>query len=242
MSVRDFSNRAPAFSCAIAIAVCAAAVLTSGFAFAQSAVCRQLESELASVSRANAPQPGRSARAERAQLASVQGSIASLGCDRGSFIFGPQPPAQCGGLKSQAAGLSGRIAQIEAPRQAASGGDSRRRLQLMAALDSYNCRAPARPQIAAAPAPRERSFFDVLFGRNQPDQPRYSTYPSGEGNLPPLVDGLPVDPSAKKFVGGGPLAICVRTCDGFFFPVNYEGTGAKDQYEEVCQADRKSVV
>jgi len=38
------------------------------------------------------------------------------------------------------------------------------------------------------------------------------------------------------FRGGGNQPVCVRLCDGFFFPVNYEGAKGNDRYEEACQA------
>lgn len=45
-------------------------------------------------------------------------------------------------------------------------------------------------------------------------------------------------PKPKKalgpFRGGGNQAVCVRTCDGFFFPVNYEGAKSDDRYAEAC--------
>lgn len=52
----------------------------------------------------------------------------------------------------------------------------------------------------------------------------------------------PIDPPAERkvvklppFRGGGSQAVCVRTCDGFFFPVNYEGAHSNDRYAEACQ-------
>lgn len=38
------------------------------------------------------------------------------------------------------------------------------------------------------------------------------------------------------FRGGGNQPVCVRLCDGYFFPVNYEGAKGNDRYDEACQA------
>ena len=36
-------------------------------------------------------------------------------------------------------------------------------------------------------------------------------------------------------VSAGSYAVCVRTCDGSFFPVSYSGAGRADSLEEVCR-------
>lgn len=53
-------------------------------------------------------------------------------------------------------------------------------------------------------------------------------------------DGDPDRPAKRvgklpPFRGAGSQAVCVRTCDGYFFPVNYEGAHSNDRYEEACQ-------
>ena len=49
-----------------------------------------------------------------------------------------------------------------------------------------------------------------------------------------LVTSLRV--SARRETRGA-YTVCVRTCDGSFFPVSYPGAGSRaDRLEEVCQA------
>lgn len=43
-------------------------------------------------------------------------------------------------------------------------------------------------------------------------------------------------PYSGPFRGGGNNAFCVRTCDGFFFPINFEGVQGSDRYETACQS------
>ena len=95
---------------------------------AQSGVCRQIESELASMGRGGASaasgQYARQAAAARSRLANIQGTMNAIGCNSGGFLFGPQPPAQCSGLRAQASALSGSIAQLEGASRQASNGSS----------------------------------------------------------------------------------------------------------------------
>jgi hypothetical protein len=209
-------------------------------AHAQSAACRQIEAELASLSRPGASDAGaysrQSARA-RQRLGQVQGTMASLGCERGFVLFGPQPPAQCGALRAEASNLRAVIAQYDGAARQASAGNPQRRAQLIAALDANNCRgarrAPAQEMAAAPPPqPRQRGFFEMLFGGGGPT---YATETHPQAAVDPEADpSKQVIATPKKVVGGGPLAVCVRTCDGYFFPVNYQGSDG--EYEEICRA------
>ena len=215
-------------------------------ALAQSGICRQIESELASLGRggsaAQSGQYARQAAAARSRLGNLQGTMASIGCNNGGFLFGPQPPAQCAGLRAQAAALSGSIAQLEGASRQASAGSGARRSQLLAALDANNCRGGGRQQqqlavAQPAPQPRQpRGFFETIFGIGQ-SQPSYATetVPQRPDVLDPALEQKKLDDKQRKSVGGS-MPVCVRTCDGFFFPVNYQGAGDDDQYAEVCQA------
>ena len=128
--------------------------------------------------------------------------------------------------------LKAQASQIEARLQQAMGGpDGQRRAQLMAALERYNClgnqQQPQQRGVIYA-APQAPSLFDQLFG----------------GRPGVQLDDRPaaiIDPEAqveqeRKERLGGRMAICVRTCDGFYFPVNFEGIGARDDHSAVCEA------
>jgi len=209
---------------------------------AQSGICRQIAAELAALPSGDSGRGAASSRQVnqmRVRLGQVQGQMAGLGCNRGFVLFGSQPPAECSGLRAEAASLQGSISQLSA--DAGQGGSSRRRMQLMASYDANNCRsggnaaetrAPARVQVD--PEPRRSGpagFLESLFG-GRPDVPRYAT-PENQG-LPADDPGNASDDDYDGSTHGGNLPICVRTCDGFFFPVNYRG--ASDQYEDVCRA------
>ena len=88
---------------------------------------------------------------------------------------------------------------------------------------------PAAVAAAADPAPTT-------------DRPVASTADAAGAHPAQVASAAPIDPPAERkavklppFRGGGSQAVCVRTCDGFFFPVNYEGAHSNDRYAEACQ-------
>ena len=85
----------------------------------------------------------------------------------------------------------------------------------MVALAQNNC-GPQYRTAARAPG----GFFDQLFGRD-----------SGEGEPAPSGD------LANPDVQGGSLrTVCVRTCDGYYFPISYATNASRfAQDEKTCQ-------
>ena len=89
--------------------------------------------------------------------------------------------------------------------------------------------------------PRPTNFLEALFGgvaRLAP-QPQQQM----EARVDPLEDGSqnqqnrPTGEKSQVEAHAGSYAVCVRTCDGSFFPVSYSGAGSRaDSLEEVCRA------
>jgi hypothetical protein len=185
----------------------------SGTAYAQSPACNAWRSELASLQggqRGADPRVAEAARRAGAQLSQATGQYRAMGCERGGFLFfGEQPPAQCGPLRAQIGQLQAQYGALQ--RQAQGGGDAQRRSQLMAAIES-NCRAP-----------QQRGFFETIFGL----EPRRGEIDS---TLPGLDPDQPLEPEKPRL--GGPQTVCVRSCDGFFFPLANNAGNA----DEMCQA------
>ena len=125
--------------------------------------------------------------------------------------------------------------------------------------------APARPDAARAKAGAPKSAGEATAKEARPvtDKARSSTRnePKSDAAAKKLAATTPIDPApqaapagaaadhsidpaakpARKmslgpFRGGGSQPVCVRTCDGFFFPVNYEGAHNGDRYAEACQS------
>lgn len=196
--------------------VLTALVGLSGAAFAQSPACNAWRSELASLQGQRGD--GRAAQAAQrvgAQLAQATNQYRAMGCERGGFLFfGEAAPPQCGGLRAQINQLQAQHGSLQ---RQASGGVEERRAQLTAAIDN-NCRAQ----------PQQRGFFDTIFGV----EPRRGEI---ETTLPELEPEQSIDGEPERPRMGGPYTVCVRSCDGFFFPLaNSPGGGASQ--DEMCQA------
>jgi hypothetical protein len=85
---------------------------------------------------------------------------------------------------------------------------------LVAQYNAY-CRGGA--QIART---EPRGFFETLFGGRPEQQPDIM--------VPPLEDETP---------RGGSMAVCVKSCDGSFFPVSYSAhRGNLDELNDLCRA------
>lgn len=183
-------------------------------AAAQSPVCEQIRAELGQMANAGSGVTRDSTRL-RTELSRVRLAMQQNECNKQGFLFFGAPPPVCSPLRAQAAQYEAQIRQIE------GGAGNPRRAQLIAALDRYGCiggqPAPQRGVIYATPG--SPSLMDQLFGPNSENNTR------------------PYDPEGEPRERlGGRMAICVRTCDGFYFPVNFEGIGARDEYAQVCQS------
>ncbi len=200
------------------------AVLLGGDALAQNAgECARLQQAIAQRHGSSGVQAA--AERQRAELARTTASARSLGCENRKFLFlGSDPPAQCGQINGQIARMQANLADLEA-REGGGAGD------LTARYNAECLNAPARPN----------NIFEALFGgvaRLALPQPQTdaSVEPLDRGD-----EGSPnqAQPGEKGHVEAhsGSYAVCVRTCDGSFFPVSYTGAGSRaDSLEEVCRA------
>jgi hypothetical protein len=215
----------------VRLAVAAAVLGAAGPALAQSQLCQQYRAELAAIERGGGREASAAAERQRGEIARLTGYYRSIGCDRGPFTFLSGPaPAECGAMRERIRQLEASYGSLAA--QAATTGDSRRR-QLASAVEQACGAGQPQQQQAAFGGPR--SFFESLFGppRGTPVPPQPvpgATVP--EGTLPAPGDeqaGLGLGP-----LGGGRLA-CVRTCDGYFFPL-VNAPGGRENADDMCQA------
>jgi hypothetical protein len=197
-------------------------LLFSGHAFADNAECARLRAALAAPVNAD-PAAAGAARKVKAELDQLSGYARSAGCDNQQFlIFGSAPPPQCGGIKAR---LSGLRAQYESL-QARAGGDSGQRREL-AARANVACREPAAP-------PREKGFFETLFGVLGGQNPNGQIEEQRAPETAPAP--LPSDEDQGR-KGGGSQAVCVRSCDGGFFPLSFSANSAgSEELLELCKA------
>ncbi|WP_291869348.1 DUF2865 domain-containing protein [Bradyrhizobium sp.] len=190
-------------------------------------VCPRLEAQLATIDRGGGSgDPAKEEQIRRYQEAAsrqqgeldrVTSQARRMGCDSSGFfsLFSGQS-AQCGPVNNQIQQMRGNLDQIttslERLRGGGFGGAERenQRRSVLAALAQANCG----PQYANAA--RGGGFLENLFGNNS------------NLNAPPSDLGPP---------SGTFRTVCVRTCDGAYFPVSFAtvpGRFADD--ERSCKA------
>jgi hypothetical protein len=96
--------------------------------------------------------------------------------------------------------------------------DAQRRA-ILVALSQNNCGAQYRAAVAANPPPRSGGLFDTLFGPGP-----------GAAIAPPGAD------AGFSAPGGTYRTVCVRTCDGFFYPISFATNPSRfAEDEKTCQ-------
>jgi hypothetical protein len=195
---------------ALASALVIAASLASPPAGAQSVDCNRLQTQIAQANSGDLSGSERIAAAAQKQRAELDRTVAyahSIGCDRSGFVFFG-PQAP-----PQCPGINGQIQRMRANLDQLHGQARGPRETLIAQYNAY-CRGGA--QIAARP----RGFFEQLFGGTFGAQPDIL--------VPPPEDDTP---------RGGSMAVCVKSCDGSFFPVSYSAhRGNLDELNDLCRA------
>ena len=194
----------------------------------QNQLCTRLEAQLASVDRGNAADPARGEQLRRYEEASAKQQAEldrmvaqgrKAGCEgSGFFLFNALQSQQCVDVNRQISNMRANLDRINVDLQRLRGNDVDRgeqRRSVIAALAQNNC-GPQYRTAARAPG----GFFDQLFGRE-----------NGEGE--PAPSGDLANPEAQ---GGSVRTVCVRTCDGYYFPISYATNASRfAQDEKTCQ-------
>jgi hypothetical protein len=156
---------------------------------------------------------------QQGDLDRVQAQWQRLGCQPTTLfsIFANQSP-QCGPLGNQINQIRAAIdrTQYDLERSRRSGDDDMQRQSVIGALAQNNCG----PQYRVAAPPRPKGILETLFGGG--DNP--------DGPLPPGAE--PQIPGT----GGGYRTLCVRTCDGYYFPISFSTSQSRfAEDEQTCQ-------
>ena len=208
---RQASSRCLAGRCLAAGVVAAALVASLSNAGAQGLDCARLQQQIAQSDRGGGGRYAQAARRQAGELARTQAYAHQLGCDGFSF-FGGNP--QCGGINARISQMQANLSQL----QGAGGGG---RGELVARYNAY-CRQAAPPQ--------PRGFFESIFGGGQPQQPPPPPPPPADAAPDSHFDG------DGLHARGGSQAVCVRTCDGGFFPLGISARHGAADLTEMCQA------
>jgi hypothetical protein len=190
-------------------------------------VCPRLEAQLASIDRGGGD-PARddqihryqeAATKQQSELDRVTSQARRMGCDSSGFfsLFSGQS-AQCGPVNNQIQQMRANLEQITTSleRLRAGGGADRdnQRRSVLTALAQNNC-GPQYANAARGPG----NFLDNLFGNNNP----------GAG---PGAPGADLGPQSGTY-----RTVCVRSCDGAYFPISFATVPARfPDDEKTCKA------
>ncbi|PVB63349.1 DUF2865 domain-containing protein [Labrenzia sp. 011] len=228
-----------------ALLVCAAFLLPVNTAAAAS--CSALKAELGRLDSGSSPAASKWTTARREQ----QKALAAAERDAGYFGCAAAATPKCKSLNSKIKRMRANLAAID--RQIAkagrgSSGNSRRLRQVRAQLAAKNCNAPAASRQAAGNDAKPRSLLSRLFNPQPRTEPRSSakvnlaSARTGDREIAAVRAGKKNAASRLRLPSGGTFrTLCVRTCDGYFFPLSFS-TG-KNQFaydearcSEICPA------
>src|SRR5579863_1438033 len=215
-----------AFGAALFVSVCLIAAPTA----AESPDCQQLRAAIAAAGQNPAAREAASydaaAQKQRAEIDRTVAYSRQLGCDRRKFlIFGSDPPPQCGEVNAQIARMQANLGQLQA--RGSGAGDARATLVARYQSECVN-----------ALQQRPGGLFDALFaGRSRNDQQQdLADVPvSPDAAAPQNPDETTANPEGVV-AHAGSKAVCVRSCDGYFFPVSYSAGGHMTDLQEMCRA------
>ena len=197
-----------------------------------SPICIRLEGQLATVDRGGGSgDPAKdeqirryqdAAGRQQAELDRVTAQARRMGCDSSGFfsLFNGQS-AQCAPVNNQIQQMRSNLDQMNASlerlRSGGLGGADRenQRRSVLVALAQNNC-GPQYANAVRGPG----SFIENLFGNNT----------AAPGGAPP--PGVDMGPQSGTF-----RTVCVRTCDGAYFPISFATVQARFADDErTCKA------
>ena len=198
----------------------------------QNPLCTRLEAQLATFDRSN-NDAGRAeqfrkfedaATSQQNEIDRQEAAAQRAGCERNSFfamLSGNQ--AQCGPLTKKIQQMRDNLERIQADMERLRGDPAPERVSqrrsIVVALAQNSCGAQYQQQVAATQPPARAGLFETLFG------PKSVFTPGGGGDAPDMSGP-----------GGTYRTICVRTCDGFYYPVSYAASPARfPEDEKICR-------
>ena len=210
----------------------AAALLATGrvplstYAHAESAECGRLAQAIASAHGGGGEKFQAAAARQRGELDRTVAYAHQLGCENKKFLFlGSDPPAQCGEVISRISAMRGNLQSLESKAGGSDGGRAELQARYSAQCGQRNGGG---------------GILDALFGGATEKAARQEPQPQPQIEIRPLS---PDEPPRERVVGGqsqamgGSKAVCVRSCNGAFFPVSYAaGGGRLDELGDMCHA------
>jgi len=204
-----------------------ALVLAGTGAAEASAVCARLKTQLENASAGSGASAkyqrfARAAEEQAQQIDQVEADLTRFRCSSGSFVVvGGQNAKSCAKLNAARTKMRANLGALERKRDAhASRADKTAIRRIQAALDANECNgqrssvraAALKGKMAAVKAKsRQKSGVVAVLGNGKTNT-RRDTLARQTGAR------IVIEPRAAR--GGNYRTLCVRTCDGFFFPVS----------------------
>jgi hypothetical protein len=209
----------------ILLVVAAAVLLLAAEARAQSEACVALEARLASLDRGSEDywnndlsNTEAAIDRKRAELDRAITSARRAGC-QGGFLFKARKPAgNCGALNASVDRIDAGLQRLEAQRRTFAGDPyaaDRERSQIIRQMVDNRC--GGRQAVHDNDSRRRTGLFSSLFGDRRFLRDRFRR--------------------DNGFGGGAYRTLCVRSCDGYYFPISFEATPAAfGRDENACRA------
>ena len=188
-------------------------------------MCPRLEAQLATIDRGGGGDPAKdeqirryqdAAAKQQSELDRVTSQAKRMGCDSSGFfsLFSGQS-AQCGPVNNQIQQMRANLEQITTSLERLRGGfgadRENQRRSILLALAQSNC-GPQYANAVRGPG----NFLDNLFGNTNN----------------PMPPGADLGPQSGTF-----RTVCVRTCDGAYFPISFATVPARfPDDERTCKA------
>jgi Protein of unknown function (DUF2865) len=232
----------------MAVLCCAATLtLTVETVMARPAICSSLERQLANVGSGGGSfaRYARAAAAQGEQIQVARSQARRAGCGGGFFSFlgvEDQPSRSCGRIMNTIRRMEANRAALLRKRDSlSSGGGSRRAIQ--AALSANGCNGAKVINVKAsrklpAPIDDERDVRTSLLDRAIDEVPARRSRQGDQKESRSIQkvtpgddrDGVRREGNSVYVPGGTVRTLCVRTCDGFYFPVSFSTT--KDRFSK----------
>jgi hypothetical protein len=232
------------------ICVAAASLGLAGVdANARPSICVKLERQLASAGGQGAGGSARfqnAARAQAQQLQIARSQAKRAGCT-GSFLFfggANSDSRSCQRVSTTIRRMENNLAKLQSRSGGGDSGLSKARIR--AALDANDCydrviAVSAKRTLPAAIAPERRGVLNEIFGGEVIERrPRDKTASANVRDLSSSSRDRSSSRSVKVINGNGDReenigpggtyrTLCVRTCDGYYFPVSFSTTSSHFQ-------------
>jgi len=185
---------------------------------ASARLCRQLQAELAGTRHA-ASSPAKLRKYDAAiarqhdEIAKARGQARYLGC---GFSLFSRDVSQCASLNAALARMNGNLDKLERKRADLAGGGKRRsRASLLALLDKNGCNARQAKEkpvvVRSSDGSLQRLYGETIERADRPNETLADR----------ALQDLLTDPDEAPLPRGGAYrTMCVRTCDGYFFPMS----------------------